>query len=140
MHRSKCSVELKKIGMQGYKKKKSRKNAQSFNSKIAQKCAFRCFSSRSDRFPGQRVDDFSLQDLREGLVHYVDSGELERSALGLRVAVRGVQGNAVAIDVETFFLQVLEVRACEGGGGRQGCQVWIFGEGGGKVAISSRRR
>ena len=64
------------------------------------------------------MDDFTLQDLREGIVHYVDDGDEDgkrtSSALGLRIAVRQGgevrQGNVVTIPVETFSLQVYEVR------------------------------
>ncbi len=71
---------------------------------------------RHDNLPGQRVDDFSLEDLEAGRVHYVDGGEVSKSSLGLRVSLVGagfqggrIRGNAVTLKVETFDLQVFEV-------------------------------
>eukprot|EP00094_Tigriopus_californicus_P012169 TCALIF_11761-PA protein Name:"Similar to CSPG4 Chondroitin sulfate proteoglycan 4 (Homo sapiens)" AED:0.07 eAED:0.06 QI:0/0.64/0.33/0.86/1/1/15/679/2482 len=64
---------------------------------------------RNDRYPSQRIDDFTLQDLREGNIYYVDEGDNSDSQLGLRVSDGRHEGNVVTLRIQTFKLQVFAV-------------------------------
>ncbi len=72
---------------------------------------------RNKRYPSPSIDEFTLADLQEDLIFYVDLGEVSESRIGFKISDRdsgdGLEDDSqvavVTLRIQTFKLSVVEV-------------------------------
>ena len=68
---------------------------------------------RNDRYPAHSIEEFTLADVADGNIFYVDLGEVAEARMGFKVSRNGevvsAASSVISLTVHTFELQVYEV-------------------------------